>query len=104
QAGGKSCEGAKIGCLRSRPQAAFICVRGPPALLFPPMSSFSRLAPAAGGPLGPHGASSEGRRRPARGGLAAFGVAVMSAARPLFHRKRKSIRNLAMSQKCHKRL
>ena len=28
-------------------------------------------------------------------------IAVMSAARPLFHRKRKSIRNLAMSQKCH---
>jgi hypothetical protein len=27
----------------------------------------------------------------------------MSAARPLFHQKRKSIRNLAMSQKCQKR-
>jgi hypothetical protein len=30
-------------------------------------------------------------------------IAVMSAARSLFHRKRKSICNLAMSQKCHKR-
>src|SRR6476646_8985537 len=28
-------------------------------------------------------------------------VAVTSAARPLFHGKRKSIRDLAMSQKCH---
>jgi hypothetical protein len=28
-------------------------------------------------------------------------IAVMSAARPLFHRKRKSICDLAMSQKCH---
>jgi len=30
-------------------------------------------------------------------------IAVMSAARPLFHRKRKSICDLAMSQKCHNR-
>jgi hypothetical protein len=30
-------------------------------------------------------------------------IAVMSAARPLFHRKRKSIRDLAMSQECQKR-
>jgi len=27
-------------------------------------------------------------------------IAAMSAARPLFHRKRKSVHNLAMSQKC----
>ena len=31
-------------------------------------------------------------------------IAVMSAARPLFHRKRKSIRDLAMSHKCQQRL
>src|SRR5262249_32836350 len=30
-------------------------------------------------------------------------VAVMAAARPLFLRKRKSIRDLAMSQECHNR-
>src|SRR5262245_27587712 len=32
-----------------------------------------------------------------------LGLAVMSAARPLFHRKRKSICDLAMSQKCQER-
>src|SRR5262249_28627175 len=52
QAGGKSCEVARIGCLRSRPQAVFISVRGPPAWLFHEMSSFSRLELAAGGPWG----------------------------------------------------
>jgi len=30
-------------------------------------------------------------------------IAVMSAARPLFHRKRRSTRDLAMSHKCHNR-
>jgi len=31
-------------------------------------------------------------------------IAAMSTARPLFHRKRKSIRDLAMSHKCQQRL
>src|SRR5262249_60984406 len=35
EAGGKSCEVAKIGCLRSRPEAVFTSGRGPPGLAAP---------------------------------------------------------------------
>src|SRR5262245_28333597 len=101
----KIVRGGKDRMLASRPQAVFISVRGPPpAWLFHEMSSFLRLELAAGGPWGQDVASSEARRDRAQCRSHGFGLAVMSAARPLFHRKLKSIRNLAMSQKCHKRL
>src|SRR5262249_59338672 len=61
QAGGKSCEVAKIGCLRSRPPAVFISVRGPPAWLFHEMSSFLPFYLAAGGPWGQDWACSDVR-------------------------------------------
>jgi hypothetical protein len=51
----------------------------------------------------------EDRRGDGSGGFPMWGgcrsisvIAVMSAARPLFLRKRKSIRDLAMSQECQK--
>src|SRR5215472_13008725 len=52
----------------------------------------------------------EDRRGDGSGGFPMWGgcrsisvIAVMSAARPLFFRKRKSARDLAMSQECQKR-
>ena len=60
--------------------------RSPPAWLFHEMSSFLRLELAAGGPWGQDVASSEARRDRAQCRSYGFGLAVMSAARPLFHR------------------